>query len=156
MKNFMAPLVRAARGALAEEAETLIRRCLLAAVALFLALAGLIGCLVTAYMYLSAVVPAREAMLLVTLGVLLLALVMGLVARYPRPGKRGTTPLDEPQPSPGADDPAATFAALGAEAGKQISRHPKNAAVMAAVAGIALGMSPELRRALLNQIFPTK
>lgn len=44
----------------------------------------------------------------------------------------------------------------GMEAAKLIGQHPKNAALIAMVAGVSMGVSPELRKAVFDQILPKK
>jgi hypothetical protein len=103
----------------------------------------------SAYFYLSLTLPSHLAALWVAAGALFLALLCGLGARL----VLGARPAESP-PRPEVDPELllslkAEAGALEAEAGAVVRRNAKNATIISLVAGLALGLCPELRKALL-------
>lgn len=102
----------------------------------------------SAYFYLSLRMPSHLAALGVAGGALFLALLCGIVCRQvlrsrtPKPPARQADPemLLEIRGQAGT---------LEAEAAAVIRRNAKSATVISLVAGLALGLCPELRKALL-------
>lgn len=107
---------------------------------------------IASYFYLSLTMPSYSAMLIVTGGALALAVLSAVIGW-------GMATRDAPAPAAdkvvhatvAAQDSAADLAiTIEREARRAIHGNAKNAALISLVAGIALGISPELRMTLLR------
>lgn len=159
MRSFLQPIVREVGQAIANEASKASKRNLpdiiTISITIILTLIAAVGCVMTVYMYLSEKILDRHAMLLVTLIVLFLAFVSGSMARKIMMEEKKVTLDDEgDKPSNNGRLQNDTVATLGFETAKLIGQHPKNAAMIAMAMGVAMGVSPELRKAVINNIVP--
>ncbi len=162
MLNYIKPVLRDIGEAVAREAREASKRSLpdiiAIAVTIILILTGVAAVVITAYMYLAEVFLDRHAMLIVTLNVIVLAAFSGfltwqiLTRNMPPPRKAKQS--DDRETTPESQTEMAAL--LGAEAGKLVTDNPKNASIIALVAGVFMGISPELRAALFSQILPKK
>lgn len=80
-------------------------------------------------------------------GLLLLALLLCLPMLL---GGRSHRPLSRQPPPAQADTASATAAMAGEEVARAVRERPGTATVLALAAGLAVGYSPKLRRALLD------
>lgn len=161
MKSFFEPIVREIGEAIAKEASKASRQSLpdiiSISMTIILTLVGVVGCIITLYMYLSESFTDRHAMLIVTMGALFLAILSSLIAKNKLTNevqveKEPCEDQSDKNPSPQIE----LATSLGMEVSKLIGKHPKNASLIAMAIGVSMGVSPELRKAVIEQITPSK
>ena len=160
MRIFLEPIIREVGQAIAKEASKVSKRSLpdiiSTSVTISLTLIVMVSCVVTAYMYLSENILDRHAMLLVTIGVFLLAVVSGVMTKKIM-SKNGSEANKQVDPSAKEEANQSKLGViLGVEGARLIGKQPKNAALIAMAVGVSMGVSPELRKIVFDQILPKK
>lgn len=116
--------------------------------AILIGIAALVLGLVTLYIYLRQSMPPLEAAALMSGGLLLLTLFLGLTASL-LPRRSLKAPQGEGEEPKTASDPAV---AIVREVISLIAEHPVKAGLVALVGGMAIGYSPEVRAMLARAL----
>jgi hypothetical protein len=144
------PLRRARHGAMNELMSRLVARLTLMLLALALMLAGLGFVFAAIYLSVARIIDPPAAALATGLAAFAVAMILLLIAR--RSGGKRRRPVARPAVGPAPADVATGAAELGAvladEGRRIVAGHAKGATATALVAGLAVGISPRLRRTL--------
>lgn len=159
MKKLFEPIVREFGQTIAKEASKASKQSLpniiSISMTIILALVGVVGCVITFYMYLAESFSDRHAMLIVTAGTLFLALLSSLVAKNILSNKmediENKKEAYEDQSVRNSNQQTEIATSLGMEVYNLIAKNPKNASLIAMAFGVSMGVSPELRKAIFSQ-----
>ena len=155
MAGSFSATLRAAGDSLAAGARRAAGCILPTALAVWFALLFFVVAVATAavggYFYLTLTIPSYGAMLIVAGGARVLSIICGLAAwGLASPGRASSTSADREGTGPTEASVSDMASIVEREARQAVEGNAKNAALISLVAGITLGISPELRRALFK------
>ncbi len=159
MKKLFEPFVQEIGQIIAKEASKASRQSLPGiisiSITIILTLVGMVGSVLTLYMYLAESFSDRHAMLIVTAGTLFLAMFSSLIAKNivsnKLEGIENKNESCEDLSVRNSNQQTEIATSLGIEVYNLIAKNPKNASLIAMAFGVSMGVSPELRKAIFSQ-----